>query len=78
VNLNLDRIRLNLFQTRFKLTITIMIRTRLHEFDSGVLQPRIFMVLANNSNRHQKYAFIFCGGRLKQLAQKMGIFCAGC
>jgi hypothetical protein len=39
MELNLERIRLNLFRTWFKLAITTMINLRLHEFDSRVLQP---------------------------------------
>jgi hypothetical protein len=38
MDLNLERICLNLFQTWFKLTITTMISTRLQEFDTMVLQ----------------------------------------
>jgi hypothetical protein len=38
MDLNSERIHLNLFQTWFKLTITTMINLRLHEFNSGVLQ----------------------------------------
>jgi hypothetical protein len=39
MDLNMERICFNLFQTWFKLMITTMISTRLQEFDSGVLQP---------------------------------------
>jgi hypothetical protein len=36
--LNSERIRLNLFQTWFKLVITTMINLRLHEVDNRLLQ----------------------------------------
>jgi hypothetical protein len=38
MDLNLERICLNLFQSWFKLMITTMINMRLQEFDNGVLQ----------------------------------------